>query len=113
MEITGKAIKLTNYHEGTSAKGAWRKVELIIETQEQYPKNICLQCWNEQCIEAEKITQDQIIKANVYIESREFNGKYYTDVKVVNFIGEQRNATPLNHTTAKKQNVEETDDLPF
>ena len=39
MEIIGKVVKLGNLMNGTSARGPWQKQELIIETDEQYPKN--------------------------------------------------------------------------
>ena len=44
MEITGKVVKLGGLTEGTSARGPWRKQDLIIETEEQYPKTVCLTC---------------------------------------------------------------------
>ena len=80
MEIQGKVVRLGGLTEGTSARGAWRKQELIIETIEQYPKQVCLVCWGDRVAEAQNFTPGQIIKAQISIESREFNGKWYTDV---------------------------------
>ena len=48
MEIIGKVVRLGNLTEGTSARGPWRKQELIIETEEQYPRTVCLICWTNQ-----------------------------------------------------------------
>ncbi len=85
MEITGKVVRLGTLTEGTSARGPWRKQELIIETEEQYPKTICLICWTNQIDEIQKFAPGQTIKAQIEISSREFNGKWYTDVRVWRF----------------------------
>ena len=85
MEIQGKVVRLGNLTEGTSPRGAWRKQELIIETIEQYPKQVCLVCWGDRVAEAQNFTPGQIIKAQISIESREFNGKWYTDVRPFRF----------------------------
>lgn len=85
MEIQGKVLRLGNLTEGNSARGAWRKQELIIETMEQYPKQVCLVCWGDRVAEAQNFTPGQIIKAQISIESREFNGKWYTDVRPFRF----------------------------
>ena len=85
MEIQGKVVRLGSLTEGTSARGAWRKQELIIETIEQYPKQVCLVCWGDRVTEAQNFTPGQTIKAQISIESREFNGKWYTDVRPFRF----------------------------
>ena len=85
MEIQGKVVRLGNLTEGTSPRGAWRKQELIIETIEQFPKQVCLVCWGDRVAEAQNFTPGQTIKAQISIESREFNGKWYTDVKPFRF----------------------------
>ena len=85
MEIQGKVVRLGGLTEGTSARGAWRKQELIIETIEQYPKHVCLVCWGDRVAEAQNFTPGQTIKAQISIESREFNGKWYTDVRPFRF----------------------------
>ncbi len=85
MEIIGKVVRLGNLIEGQSARGPWRKQDLIIETEEQYPRTVCLTCWTNQIDEAQKFAPGQSIKAQIEISSREFNGKWYTDVRVWRF----------------------------
>ena len=85
MEITGKVVRLGTLTEGTSARGPWRKQELIIETEEQYPRTVCLICWTNQIDEIQRFAPGQSIKAQIDISSREFNGKWYTDVRVWRF----------------------------
>ena len=85
MEIIGKVVRLGALTEGTSARGPWRKQDLIIETEEQYPRTVCLTCWTNQIDEIQKFAPGQTVKAQIEISSREFNGKWYTDVRVWRF----------------------------
>ena len=129
MEIQGKVVRLGNLTEGTSPRGAWRKQELIIETIEQYPKQVCLVCWGDRVAEAQNFTPGQTIKAQISIESREFNGKWYTDVRPFRFdIEMPQQAQPMQQPMQQPQefaapqvNIPVTeyfetdngDDLPF
>ena len=80
MEIVGKVVQLGTLIEGNSPRGPWKKQELIIETLEQFPKKVCLMCWGDRVNDANSFFVGQTIKAQIRIESREFNGKWYTDV---------------------------------
>ena len=104
MEIIGKVVRLGNLTEGTSARGPWRKQDLIIETEEQYPRTVCLTCWTNQIDEIQKFAPGQSIKAQIEISSPEFNGKWYTDVRVWRFDPVGVAATP---TTAPTQPVQQ------
>lgn len=94
MEIIGKVVQLGTLTEGNSPRGPWKKQELIIETLEQFPKKICLMCWNERVNEANSFFVGQTIKAQIRIESREFNGKWYTDVTAFRLDLDQPTAQP-------------------
>ena len=80
MEITGKITTILPLQTGTGKTGnEWKKQEIIIQTNEAYPKTICLSLWGN-TIDA-KLKPEDKIKAQIDIESREFNGKWYTTVK--------------------------------
>ena len=96
MEIVGKVVQLGTLTEGNSPRGPWKKQELIIETLEQFPKKICLMCWNERVNDANSFFVGQTIKAQIRIESREFNGKWYTDVTAFRLDIDQPTAQPMN-----------------
>ncbi|MBR4153887.1 MAG: DUF3127 domain-containing protein, partial [Paludibacteraceae bacterium] len=43
MEIKGKVVLVLPQQSGTSQAGnQWKKQEFVIETQEQFPKKICM-----------------------------------------------------------------------
>ena len=80
MEINGKIIELLPEKSGQSANGTWRKQEYILETGSQYPKKVCFMAWGDK-IEQFAIKQGENLVVSVDLESREYNGRWYTDVK--------------------------------
>ena len=101
-------MRLGGLTEGTSARGPWRKQDLIIETDEQYPKTVCLTCWTNQIDEIQSMTPGQLIKAQIDISSREFNGKWYTDVRVWRFDPVTATAPAQTTQQAAPQAVHQT-----
>ena len=80
MELTGTITNILPLQTGTGKAGnEWKKQELIIQTDEAYPKSICISLWGN-TIDDKLKTEDKI-KASIDIESREFNGKWYTSIK--------------------------------
>ena len=80
MEINGKIIELLPEQSGESTNGTWRKQQYILETGSQYPKKICFMVWSDK-IDELAIKQGENLSVSIDIESREYNGRWYTDVK--------------------------------
>jgi hypothetical protein len=82
LEITGKIVQVLDLQSGTSGRGDWKKQEFILETEEQYPRKICISLWGDRIgdIAGIQLGKD-LITVSVAIESREFNGRWYTDVR--------------------------------
>ena len=80
MEISGEIIECLPVKSGQSAKGEWRKQEYVLKTDGQYPKKICFMVWGEK-VEQFAIQQGEKLQVSIDIESREYNGRWYTDVK--------------------------------
>ena len=80
MEITGKITQLLQEVSGESAKGPWRKQEYILETDGQYPKKVCFMAWSDK-IDDFAIKEGETLTVSIDLESREYNGRWYTDVK--------------------------------
>tara|TARA_B100001964_G_scaffold239257_1_gene306318 strand:- start:758 stop:1117 length:360 start_codon:yes stop_codon:yes gene_type:complete len=80
MEINGKIIELLEEKSGESAKGPWRKQEYILETDGQYPKKVCFMAWTDK-IDEFAIKEGENLVVSIDLESREYNGRWYTDVK--------------------------------
>jgi len=80
LEISGKIIELLTVKSGQSANGEWRKQEYVLETENEYPKKICFMAWGDK-IDQFNIEQGENLAVSVDLESREYNGRWYTDVK--------------------------------
>jgi len=118
MEITGKVIKILQASTGNSQRGEWRRQDFIIETQEQYPKKVCLSNWNNK-VDLENTAIGTVVKASINIESREYNEKWYTDVRVwkMEAAGAPQNTnndfTPPVGDIPPPQDEPSEDGLPF
>ena len=118
MEITGKIVEILPAQIGTSQKGEWKKQLFILETMDQFPKKICIESWNDKL----PLTVDPSKAVKVYfdIESREFNGKWYTNLKawkidVVGAATQPDNFPPpdTNFHEASPLEFDPDGDLPF
>ncbi len=82
LEITGRLIQKLDMMSGTSKTGnAWQKQEFVIETVEQYPKKICANLWGDRVDQLNQYNIGDMVKISFDLESREFNGRWYTDVR--------------------------------
>ena len=82
MEVTGKLIQKLPVQSGVSSSGNnWSKAEFVIETVEQYPKKICANLWGDRARALDQFQEGSLITVSFDLESREFNGRWYTDVK--------------------------------
>ncbi len=83
LEITGKLIQKLAMQSGTSARtgSSWQKQEFVIETGDQFPKKICANLWGDKADQLNQYNIGDMMKVSFDLESREFNGKWYTDVR--------------------------------
>ena len=81
LEVTGRLIQILPEQTGTGKNGVWKKQDIIIETSEQFPKKISLSLWGDKVDQAKNFQIGQSLKVVAAVESREFNGRWYTDVK--------------------------------
>jgi hypothetical protein len=82
LDISGKIVQKMNKTEGISKAGKpWSKQEFVIETFDTYPRKVCLSVMNDKVNELERYNVGDTINASLNIESREYNGRWYTDVR--------------------------------
>ena len=80
MEISGTILNILEEQKGEGRNGPWRKQEFIVETEGMYPRKVCIAVWGDK-IDQFALKVGEKVTASVNIESREFNGRWYTDVK--------------------------------
>ena len=83
LEIEGRIAQKLNVQTGTSSRGAWSKQEFVIEYQEgNFPTQLCMNVWGEDKVrDLEKYQVGDKVKISFNLSSREFNGRWYTDVR--------------------------------
>lgn len=80
-KIEGKILSKFPAEGGTSARGEWKKQKFLVETVEQYPRKVCIDAWTNVIPQLDTFNEGDFISVSVNIESREFNGRWYTDVR--------------------------------
>ena len=118
MELTAKLIQLLPLQTGTGKNGQWKKQDIIVETDGTYPKKVCISIWGDKINESVlKVGAQLTISFDV--ESREYNGKWYTDVKAwkIEAAGAAKNAGGevglIDQPFFEEGQMESKDDLPF
>jgi hypothetical protein len=80
LKIAGKVVSVLEIQSGDGKNGPWKKQDFILETPGKYPRNVCVTQWGD-LIDQNNIKEGDEITAHIDLQSREYNGKWYTDVK--------------------------------
>ena len=91
LTISGHIALILPLQQGTSKTGnPWKKQGYIIDTGGQYPKKVCFSLFGDK-IDQFPLQVGQDVTVSIGIESREFNGRWYTEVNAWNvaYSGQQ------------------------
>lgn len=126
MNISGKVVQVLPIQTGTSKAGnPWQKQEFVLEQGGQYPRKVCISLFGDNVAKIPQVGQDVMV--SVDIDSREFNGRWYTEIKAWNIThtGAQQTApapqqvatapaaAPAQPQPAPAPQAGVADDLPF
>ena len=127
MEVIGKIIHVLPPQSGTSQAGnQWKKQEYVLETEDAYPKKICFDFFGDRVDQFPLKINDRI-KLSFDIESREYNGRWYTNIRgwkaeqvadqtmqpAQSANAYQQPAAPAPAPTPDFLESDSSDDLPF
>ncbi|MFN8309275.1 MAG: DUF3127 domain-containing protein [Chitinophagales bacterium] len=125
MEISGKLFTVLPEVSGEGKNGRWVKCDFVLETQEKYPKKVCLTAWSDQVELVKSLPIASDMKVQFDVDSREYNGKWYTNLKAWRIEAAAGPAARENNAAASGFRAERTlrddapggremdDDLPF
>ncbi|MCD7962246.1 MAG: DUF3127 domain-containing protein [Rikenellaceae bacterium] len=123
MEIQGIVYRVLPVIKGTSARGEWMKQEVVLELQNEFNRKVCISFWGDKVQDVAKMREGTNVSVSVNIESREYNGRWFTEVRAwkISFPNENSptphaDLPPLNVSDFEGGNsgsTEEIDDLPF
>ena len=82
MEVVGKIIQVLPAQEGVGRNGnPWKVQPYVLETVENYPRKVHFEVFGEDRINQNPCELDQLVTVSFDIESREFNGRWYTSIR--------------------------------
>lgn len=81
LEITGKLLQVLPVQTGEGKNGTWSKGGFVLEAGDRYPKKVCCTVWGEQIAQINNFKSGDMVKASIDVESREYNGRWYTDIR--------------------------------
>lgn len=116
LEIQGKVIKILDKQEGEGRNGKWEKQEFVIETNGQYPKSVCFNTWGDKTSMIAGLTIGDNVTVSFDPQSREFNDKWYTDLRAWRIQkqgAEQTNNMPPPPAAEDVPPPPAEEDLPF
>lgn len=86
MDITAIVNKVLPPTKGTSTRGEWIRQDVIFEMPDDFNRKLCVSFWGDKAAEVAALTEGERVTVSVNLESREFNGRWYTDVKAWRMI---------------------------
>lgn len=82
LEITGKVSQILPLQSGEGKNGIWKKQYFVVEYMDgQYPKKVCVMLWGDKTDMVKNMAPGMEVKVAFNVESREYNDRWYTDVK--------------------------------
>ena len=81
MEFVGVVYRILPVQSGTSARGQWQKQEVVFELPDEFSRKVCVTFFGDRVQDAATLQVGEKVNVSVNIESREYNGRWYTDVR--------------------------------
>jgi len=117
LTIAGEVTRILDEESGTGRNGPWRKQAFILKAPGEYPREICVIQWGDN-IEKFAVQVGETITAHIDLQSREYNGRWYTDVKAWKVDRPDGSGPPPRGEeppppAEPPEGLGEEDDLPF
>lgn len=81
MEVKGKIIQKFDLQSGTSKAGnPWKKQNYLLETLDSFPRKIYFDFFGDRA-DQYPLNVGDLINLSFDIECREYQGRYYTDIR--------------------------------
>lgn len=125
MEFEGTVYKILPAASGTSARGPWQRQDVIFDYSDggSFSRKMCVTFFNR-AEDVAKLREGSRYTVSVNIDAREFNGRWFTDIRAWRLQPVEAAAAPEapampdlpplqaepTYATAPAQEV---DDLPF
>lgn len=123
MEFEGVVYKIMPATTGTSARGDWQRQEVIFEIPSEFSRKVCVIFFNRPS-DVASLKEGKTYTVSINIESREYNGRWYTDVRAWRVQPKQEEVASVQPMPemppiadepqyTSTSSAAEVDDLPF
>ncbi len=122
MEFEGTVYKIMPAASGTSARGEWQRQDVVFDYPDgTYTRKICVTFFNKP-EDVARLREGATFQVSVNVESREYNGKWYTDIRAWRIQPKQTETgaaapipdmPPMGEEPSFAAPAAEVDDLPF
>lgn len=123
MEFEGTVYKILPLTKGTSTRGEWQRQDVVFDMPDgNFSRKICVTFFNRPD-DVARLREGAAYTVSVNIESREYNGRWYTDVRAWRLQPKQTEtpaASPMTdmppiaeEPSYASSPASEVDDLPF
>jgi hypothetical protein len=84
LELEGKIVRKLAVQSGQSARGQWAKQEFVLEYMDgSFPTSVCFTAWGDDKVnDLNRFQVGDSVKVAFNIRGREYNGKWYNDLRV-------------------------------
>lgn len=117
LVVSGQITQILPLQSGVSKAGKeWQKQEFVIETEEQFPRNVCFTLFGDKISILEGYNQGDQVEVSFNLESREYNGRWFHNInawKIDRIQNNAENTPPEFIPEDLPQEGEKADDLPF
>lgn len=116
MELEGTVYAILPAVNGTSAKGNWTRQDMVIEFKSgDFNRKLSLTFWGDKTSQIANLSVGEKVKAHFDLESREFNGKWFTTAQAWrvdrNINVQQTQSAPNIEEIGSSSDYE--DEIPF
>lgn len=123
MEFEGTVFKIMPVTKGTSARGEWQRQDVVFDYMDgTFARKICVTFFNKP-EDVAKLHEGGAYNVSVNIDSREYNGRWYTDIRAWRIQSKQDAAPaaaapagempPIGEEPTYASTPDQADDLPF
>lgn len=118
MEFEGLVYRVLPVVKGQGARGEWTKQEVVFELPGEFNRKLCVGFWGEKAIEAGQLKPGEVVEVSINLESREYNGRWYTEARAWKMARKVAEAAPMGDmpplpSAEEPYNMLPADDMPF
>lgn len=85
--LTCHVLQVLEEECGSGTRGDWVRRSIVVEHGEEYPRKLCVTAYSREKADVlAGLTQGQLVQMHITFESREHEGRWFTDCRFVRLV---------------------------